>query len=112
MLSQVLDYSTLSCCTMGAKYSTTGFARTIQDKRLIILYFAFGFFSAFLRFDLAEYAKEMYKSEYSTIIFPLATYNRDLKQATFLSHGRKPEVNISHARTMVYPSSLPVAAGG
>ena len=28
---------------------------------------------------------------------------RELKQATFLSHGRKPEVNILHARTAVPP---------
>ena len=26
---------------------------------------------------------------------------RELKHATFLSHGRQPEVNISHARTVV-----------
>ena len=29
--------------------------------------------------------------------------NRKLKQATFLSHGGKPEVNTSHARKMVFP---------
>ena len=28
---------------------------------------------------------------------------RELKHATFLSHGRQPEVNISHARTVVFP---------
>ena len=28
--------------------------------------------------------------------------NRELKHATFLSHGRQPEVNISHARTVVF----------
>ena len=33
-------------------------------------------------------------------VFPYPT-NRELKQASFLSFGRKPEVNISHARTMV-----------
>ena len=27
--------------------------------------------------------------------------NRELKHATFLSHGRTPEVIISHARTVV-----------
>ena len=30
-------------------------------------------------------------------------YNRELKHAAFLSHERQPEVNISHARTMVFP---------
>ena len=29
--------------------------------------------------------------------------SRELKHATFLSHGRQPEVNISHARTVVFP---------
>ena len=29
--------------------------------------------------------------------------NRKLKQATVLSHGRKPEVNTSHARKVVFP---------
>ena len=29
--------------------------------------------------------------------------NRELKHATFLSHGRQPEVNISHGRTAVSP---------
>ena len=29
--------------------------------------------------------------------------NTELKQVTFLSHERKPEVNISHARTVVSP---------
>ena len=28
--------------------------------------------------------------------------NRELKHATFLRHGRQPEVNISHARTVVF----------
>ena len=28
---------------------------------------------------------------------------RELKHATFLSHGRQPEVNNSHARTVVFP---------
>ena len=45
------------------------------------------------------------------IIFPLVPYVnvltragiRELKHATFLSHGRQPEVNISHARTVVSP---------
>ena len=32
-----------------------------------------------------------------------ANVNRELKHATFLSHGRQPEVNISHARTVVSP---------
>ena len=27
----------------------------------------------------------------------------ELKHATFLSHGRQPEVNISHARTVLFP---------
>ena len=27
--------------------------------------------------------------------------DRELKQATFLNHGRKPEINISHVRTVV-----------
>ena len=42
-------------------------------------------------------------------------FNIELKQATFLSYGRKPDVNISHARPLVSPkfsynnvSSLPV----
>ena len=30
-------------------------------------------------------------------------FNREVKHATFLSHGRQPEVNILHARTMVSP---------
>ena len=30
-------------------------------------------------------------------------YNRELKHATFLSHGRKPERNISPARTVLSP---------
>ena len=39
--------------------------------------------------------------------------NRELKQATFLSDGRKPEVNIWHIRTVISPrfsnySSVPV----
>ena len=29
---------------------------------------------------------------------------RELKHATFLSHGRQPEVNVSHARTVVSPT--------
>ena len=29
--------------------------------------------------------------------------NRELKQATFLSDGRKPEVNIWHTRTVISP---------
>ena len=33
-------------------------------------------------------------------------YNRELKHGTFLSHGRQPEVNISHARTLVSPRFL------
>ena len=33
----------------------------------------------------------------------ITTSNRWLKQATFLNHGRQPEVNISHARTVVSP---------
>ena len=45
------------------------------------------------------------------IVFPLVPYVnaltragiRALKHATFWSHGRQPEVNISHARTVVSP---------
>ena len=45
------------------------------------------------------------------IIFPLVPYVnaltragiRELKHATFLNHGLQPEVNISHARTVVSP---------
>jgi len=33
----------------------------------------------------------------------LTLNNRELKQATFLSQGRKPEVNIFHARAVVSP---------
>ena len=29
--------------------------------------------------------------------------DRELKHATFLSHGRQPEANISHARTVESP---------
>ena len=34
-----------------------------------------------------------------------ATPLESLKQAPFLSHGRKPEVNISHATTVISPRS-------
>ena len=52
----------------------------------------------------------LFNAKYSTgnlvhIIFlhlhHLALGNRELKHATFLSHGRQPEVNISHARKVV-----------
>ena len=32
--------------------------------------------------------------------------NGELKHATFLNHSRQPEVNISHARTMVSPAQI------
>ena len=35
--------------------------------------------------------------------FALKLDNRELKHATFLSHGRQPEVNNSHARAVVFP---------
>ena len=35
------------------------------------------------------------------IVNPSGAINRELKHATFLSHRRQPEANISHARTVV-----------
>ena len=35
--------------------------------------------------------------------FRFCGFVKELKQATFLSHGRQPVVNISHARTVVSP---------
>ena len=43
------------------------------------------------------------EKNYLLSVFSLLSNNRELLQATFLRHGRKPEVSISPARKVVSP---------
>ena len=45
-----------------------------------------------------------FSSETAPLLIPLMTFHiSELKEATYRSHRRRPELNISHARTVVSP---------
>ena len=61
-----------------------------QDKRLPLCTVA----------DVDQVTFHSEHNRYKQLIIETSAV-RELKHATFLSHGRQPEVNISHARTVV-----------